>query len=144
MVVTSDADLDTAPRREHASCYVLKPHGDYLQQTIRNTAAELSTLEPLMGQELGEVFDRYGLVTLGYSGSDEAIAEVVRAGRSRYGLYWVTRGTLSDAARALVEGGSGRVIVRDGAAEFLADHTELFAATTALLRCLVQEQSKVV
>jgi hypothetical protein len=31
IVVTSDADLAVAPGREHARCYVLKPHGDYLQ-----------------------------------------------------------------------------------------------------------------
>jgi hypothetical protein len=33
------------------------------------------------------VLDRYGLVVLGYSGSDEAIGRALRATRSRYGLY---------------------------------------------------------
>jgi len=121
VVVTSDADLGVAPRREHASCYVLKPHGDYLQQTIRNTAAELTSLDPRMDGELREVFDRYGLVVLGYSGADEAIAEAMRARRSRYGLYWVTRGALAEPVRSLIEAADGRVIVREGAAEFLAD-----------------------
>ncbi len=60
VVVTSDADLDAAPRREHASCYVLKPHGDYLQQTIRNTAAELTSLDPRMDDELREVLTGTG------------------------------------------------------------------------------------
>jgi SIR2-like domain len=83
IVVTSDADLAVAPVREHARCYVLKPHGDYLQQTIRNTPAELAELEPAMTAELEEVFSRYGLVVLGYSGADPAIAEAMRARRSR-------------------------------------------------------------
>jgi hypothetical protein len=121
VVVASDADLDAAPRREHARCYVLKPHGDYLQQTIRNTSAELRELTPLIAHEFAEVVDRYGLVMLGYSGGDEAIADALRARRSRYGLYWVTRGALAEPARALVEAVDGRVIVRGGAAELITD-----------------------
>ncbi len=42
VVVTCDADLQTAPSREHATCYVLRPHGDYLQQTIRERRNPLS------------------------------------------------------------------------------------------------------
>jgi hypothetical protein len=121
VVITSGEDLRRAPRREHASCYVLKPHGDYLQQTIRNTPDELATLELEVDAELREVFDRYGVVVLGYSGSDEAIAAAMRNRHSRYGLYWVARGELAEPARSIVEAAAGRVIVRDGAAEFLAD-----------------------
>jgi hypothetical protein len=121
VVVTSDADLEVAPGREHTRCYVLKPHGDYLQQTIRNTPAELANLPGAMTTELAEVFSRYGLVVLGYSGADEAITRTMRARRTRYGLYWVVRGELTEPARSLVELLDGRVIVRDGAAEFLAD-----------------------
>ena len=41
VVVASAADLADAVPREHASCYVVKPHGDYLRQTIRNSPHEL-------------------------------------------------------------------------------------------------------
>ncbi|MGH2968857.1 MAG: SIR2 family protein [Solirubrobacteraceae bacterium] len=68
IVVASDADLQAAPPREHAHCVVLKPHGDYLRQTIRNTPEELEELEPAMTAELAEVFNRYGIVVVGYSG----------------------------------------------------------------------------
>jgi hypothetical protein len=121
VVVTSADDLGRAPRREHAQCYVLKPHGDYLQQTIRNTPAELAELETDIATELQEVFDRYGLVILGYSGADEAIANALRARRSRYGLYWVARNEPTEPASGLIEAAAGRVIVREGAADFLAD-----------------------
>lgn len=121
VVVTSDADLAVAPPREHSACYVLKPHGDYLQDTIRNTPAELAELEPAMTAQLQEVFDRYGVVVLGYSGSDKAISDGLRARRGRYGLYWVARGALVEPGRSLVEAVAGRVITRPGAAEFLAD-----------------------
>lgn len=72
VVVTADADLASAPRREHESCWVLKVHDDYLQQTIRNTPAELAQLEPEVTRELAEVFDRYGVVVLGYSGANSS------------------------------------------------------------------------
>lgn len=121
VVVTSDADLAVAQPRELAPCYVLKPHGDYLQQTIRNTPSELAALEPGITSALQEIFDRYGLVVLGYSGNDEAIGEVFEARRSRYGLYWVSRRDPVEPARSIIEASAGRVVVREGAAEFLAD-----------------------
>lgn len=120
-VVSSDAELAAGVPREHADCLVLKPHGDYLQQTIRNTPAELAVLDPGIAAELGEIFGRYGLVVLGYSGSDEGIADALRARRSRYGLWWVSRGEPAPPAAALIEATGGRVIHRDTAAEFLAD-----------------------
>jgi hypothetical protein len=121
VLITSAADLASAPRREHATCYVLKPHGDYLQETIRNTPSELEQLEPEIVEELREVFERFGIVVLGYSGSDAAIAELMSARRSRYGLYWVARGELSSGASRIIEATGGRVIKREGAAEFLGD-----------------------
>jgi hypothetical protein len=121
VVITSDADLASASSREHADCYVLKPHGDYLQETIRNTPAELAELEPGMTTELQEVFDRYGLVVLGYSGIDEALSNALRRRTSRYGLYWVARAELTEHARGLVEVVGGRLIVWRNASEFLSD-----------------------
>lgn len=121
IVAASDGDLDAAVPREHAGCVVVKPHGDYLRQTIRNTPDELAELEPSMTAELKEIFDRYGVVVLGYSGSDPAIAAALSARRSRYGLWWVARGELSPAAQNLVDAVGGRTVRRDSAAAFLTD-----------------------
>lgn len=121
IVVASDADLLAAPPREHAQCFVLKPHGDYLRQTIRNTPEELRELEPEMTAELAGVFNRYGIVVVGYAGADEAIAQGLRSRQSRYGLWWVSRGVPVQPAAELIEATSGRVIVRESAAEFLED-----------------------
>jgi hypothetical protein len=121
VVLASDADLEAATPREHAGCVVIKPHGDYLRQTIRNTPEELAELEPGLTQEISEVFDRYGVVVIGYSGSDAAIARTLRDRRSRYGLWWVARGELGQPAAELVEATGGRVVRRETAAEFLRD-----------------------
>lgn len=120
-VVTDDASITTTIPRERASCYVVKPHGDYLQQTIKNTQSELARLGPGMWAELTEILNRYGVVVLGYSGSDEAIANTMRARHSRYGLYWVSRGKPGVAASTIIEATSARVIQRPGASEFLSD-----------------------
>lgn len=121
IVVSSDDELARATRREHARCFILKPHGDYQQMTIRNTPSELSDLEVGVSAELGEIVDRYGLVVLGYSGSDEAVANTIRKRTSRYGLWWVSRTDPAPAANALIEAAGGRVIRRDGAESFLSD-----------------------
>jgi hypothetical protein len=121
VVVTADSELERAPAREHAECFVVKVHGDYVHETIRNTEAELAELEPGITTELKAIVDRYGLVVTGYSGGDEAIARVVRARRARYGLYWVSRSVPGEPARTLIEATAGRVILRDSAAEFLGD-----------------------
>jgi SIR2-like domain len=121
VVIASDADLDAAVPREHAGCIVLKPHGDYLRQTIRNTPEELAQLDPGLTAELTQIFDRYGIVVLGYSGSDEGISTLLRARRSRYGLWWVARRQPEQQAADLIETTGGRVIGRGGAAEFLTD-----------------------
>lgn len=120
-VVTDDASLASTIPRERASCFVLKPHGDYFQQTIRNTPAELASLGPGMSAEFAEIMNRYGIVVIGYSGSDQAVAGAMRARNSRYGFYWVSRGMPAAPAAAIIEATSGRVIKRPGAAEFLRD-----------------------
>lgn len=121
VVVTDEMSLRNAVSREHADCYVLKPHGDYLQQTIRNTETELGELPAAIDAELREVFSRYGLLVLGYSGSDPALGRALRERRSRYGLYWLARGALGADAAAIVEATGGRVIIRSDTAALLRD-----------------------
>lgn len=121
VVVASDADLQNQVPREHASCVVVKPHGDYLQQTIRNTVEEISQLDPGIDRELREIFDRYGLTVVGYSGADPAIMKTLQDRQSRYGIWWVAHRALEDSVSDVVRQIGGRVIVRDGAHDFLAD-----------------------
>ncbi len=128
VVITAGDELSRASGREHARCYVLKVHGDYFQQTIRNTATELAKLDKKIEGELREVFDRFGVVALGYSGSDEAVGRCLRRRNSRYGAYWVSRSEPAEAAAALVEALHARVIRRDTATDFLTDLTRRIAA----------------
>lgn len=122
VVVSDDATLAAAPRREHVACFMLKAHGDYLQETIRNTPDELASLDPGVTAELQTILDHYGLLVLGYAGRDEAIANALRERSSRYGLWWMSiSDPVEEPARTLIEVTGGRTIVRPGAADLLGD-----------------------
>lgn len=121
IVATDDVSLANAVPREHAECYILKPHGDYLQQTIRNTESELDELPQGVVAELRALFDRQGLLVLGYSGTDPALGRVLLERRSRYGLYWLDRGALGSEATAIVEANGGRRVRREDSAALLRD-----------------------
>jgi hypothetical protein len=122
VVVSDDATLVAAPRREHADVYIVKAHGDYLQETIRNTPSELAVLDPKLTDELRAIADHYGLLVIGWSGSDRALAEILRERASRYGAWWLSRSESPvEPARTLIETIGARMIVRPGAADFLAE-----------------------
>ncbi len=124
VVVSDDGTLLNHPRREHSSVFIVKAHGDYTQETIRNTIEELAELPAELARELRAIMDHYGLLVIGWSGRDLALGEIVRGrSHSRYGAWWLARvDPPSDPAPALIQAIDARVIVRPaGAAEFLAE-----------------------
>jgi hypothetical protein len=122
VIVSDDATLATAPRREHSKVFIVKAHGDYQQETIRNTPSELAALEPALTAELQAIADNYALTVLGWSGSDPALVKILRDRRSRYGAWWLSlTEPPAEPGRSLAEAIGARMIVRPGAAEFLTD-----------------------
>jgi SIR2-like domain len=123
VVVSDDATLAAAPRREHSRVFIIKAHGDYLQETIRNTPSELATLDPKLTEELRIIANHYGLLVLGWRGADPALAEIVRGGVTRYGAWWLSRSEQpGEPTRTVIEAIGARTIVRPGGAgEFLAE-----------------------
>ncbi|MFZ2051273.1 MAG: SIR2 family protein [Solirubrobacteraceae bacterium] len=123
VVVSDDATLAAAPRREHSRVFIIKAHGDYLQETIRNTPSELATLDPKLTEELRIIANHYGLLVLGWRGADPALAEIVRCGVTRYGSWWLSRSEQpGEPTRTVIETIGARTIVRPaGAGEFLAE-----------------------
>jgi len=122
VVVSDQATLDRAPARETSAVFVVKAHGDVGQVNIRNTLAELDDLGERTQRELDEICSRLGVIVLGYSGRDAALGRALRLTSPRFGIYWVSRRSPTNAeAEAIITAASGRLIVRDGAAEFLTD-----------------------
>ncbi len=122
IVVSDDATLVAAPRREHSQVFIVKAHGDYKQETIRNTADELAELSPNLTEELRAIANHYGLLVIGWSGRDEALATILRQRNSRYGAWWLSRSESPvEPAATVIETMGARMIVRPGASEFLGD-----------------------
>lgn len=133
VVVSDDATLRAAPSREHTPVFVVKAHGDYMQETIRNTPTELAELPPVLTDELRRIVDRHGLLVIGWKGSDPALAEIIRArSPSRYGVWWLSRSEpLAEPGRTLAETVGARMVIRpSGAGAFFTELTRRVGAYT--------------
>ena len=77
---------------------IIKLHGDFLYDSIKNTARELESLETNMKEKLREFSNEYGLIVVGYAGADRSIMEaldsLLRNHRAfPHGVYWCVRST---------------------------------------------------
>lgn len=74
-ISTPDATRGAAPL-VHQRCVVLKLHGDYLDDRIKNTEDELSSYDPALDAYLDRVLDEFGLIVCGWSGEwDPGLAD---------------------------------------------------------------------
>ena len=76
---------------------IIKLHGDFLYDDIKNTLSELETLEANTKRKLGQFAKEYGLIVLGYSGRDRSVMDnlelLLRDEENfPYGIYWCVRG----------------------------------------------------
>lgn len=111
-VIAHDDALAGAPPIVHARCTLIKVHGDYMDSRIKNTDQELETYSPAMNTLLDEVFDRFGLLSVGWSGEwDTALrGAILRAPGRRYPFYWAARGEPAARASDLIAHRQGRTI----------------------------------
>ena len=89
----------------HSESAIVKLHGDYLYDNLRNTAPETEgdALEDAMRDALQQTVEEYGLVVVGYSGGDNSIMDpLINADLSEYGVFWCTRdaNSFSDEPKA--------------------------------------------
>lgn len=115
---------------DHTNCCVLKLHGDYLDQRIRNTTDELSEYPDALNDILDRILQEYGLVVCGWSGEwDVALSKAIRrATARRYTTYWAAYGTLGEEAKRIIEAREARVIEIESADGFFEDLSGLVRA----------------
>lgn len=75
---------------------IIKLHGDFLYDSIKNTVRETETLEENMRKKFKQFAREYGLVVIGYSGNDNSIIDILDTmlkseGYFPNGLYWCLR-----------------------------------------------------
>lgn len=111
-VIASEDALIGATPLTHSACTVIKLHGDYLDARIKNTDTELGSYPAPVDKLLDEVFDRFGLVVVGWSGEwDTALrSAILRTPSRRYALYWAARGKPASLAQDIIEQRRGRVV----------------------------------
>ena len=104
-VIASDDALRGAMPHVHTRCVVVKLHGDYRDTRIRNTPAELERYSRAMNRFLDRVFDEFGLIVCGWSGTwDTALRDaILRCPTRRFTTFWFARRDLTDEASGIVQ-----------------------------------------
>ena len=107
---------------------IIKLHGDFLYDNIKNTLAELETLEANTKRKLNQFAQEYGLVVLGYSGRDRSVMDTLDLllrdeANYRQGVYWCLRrgAAKSNRLEYLLRRDRVYLVEVDGFDEFAAD-----------------------
>jgi len=129
VISTSDGVSGAAPLI-HQKCVILKLHGDYLDNRIKNTADELSIYSDELNQYLDRILDEFGLLICGWSGEwDPALRSAIeRCPSRRYATYWTTRGDLNPAVQKLATLRCAQAVPIQDADSFLDGVAEKVAA----------------
>ncbi|MFL0413645.1 SIR2 family protein [Sphingomonas sp. 179-A 2A2 NHS] len=132
VVIKSVDDLAGSSPLPHSRCFLLKVHGDYLDNRILNTEDELASYPIEYDRLLDRILDEYGLIVSGWSGEwDPALrAAIVRAPNRRFPTWWAARGGPAPAAQDLIAARAATVVHIDDADTFftqLGDAVDVLA-----------------
>ena len=107
---------------------IIKLHGDFLYDNIKNTLAELETLETNTKRKLNQFAQEYGLVVLGYSGRDRSVMDTLDLllrddEKFKQGVYWCQRrgSKISSRLQDLLRRDRVYQVEIDGFDEFMAE-----------------------
>jgi hypothetical protein len=115
VISTPDAAEGAVPLT-HATCSIVKVHGDYLDTRIKNTPEELAQFDERINALLNRIFDDFGLIVCGWSAEwDTALrAALERCQSHRFTTYWASLGDDSQATQRLIALRSAqRIQIRD-------------------------------
>lgn len=110
---------------------IIKLHGDFLYDTIKNTLRETDSLEKNMQAKLMQFSREYGLIVIGYSGNDQSIMNTLDSmmkpsETEQYfpnGIYWCTRkgSKISKKLDRLLQREKVYLVEIEGFDEFMAE-----------------------
>jgi hypothetical protein len=125
-VISSDYDLKEVIPYVHSRCVVVKLHGDYRYIHIKNTREELATYSPELDNFLDRVFDEFGLVVCGWSGTwDEALRDaILRVPTRRFATFWLAKGKPTEEAEKIIQHRQADVVDIEDADQFFTELRE--------------------
>src|ERR1017187_4143264 len=133
LVCAHDSSVNTISIISHRT-KIIKLHGDYLFDDLKNTHKETQNLDENMKEKLGEFLKEYGLIIAGYSGSDKAVTRtLVKMSQKdiylRNGLYWCFRAgdEITDEALEILERPNCFFVITPGFDELMADLYSMLA-----------------
>jgi len=107
---------------------IIKLHGDFLYDSIKNTVGETETLEKNMRDKLTQFAREYGLIVIGYGGNDRSIMDTLETmlrseGYFPNGIYWCRRkdDTMGKKVERLLGRENAYLIEIEGFDEFMAE-----------------------
>lgn len=107
---------------------IIKLHGDFLFDNIKNTIRELETLEQNTQDKFKQYASEFGFIMLGYAGNDRSIMDTLNTllrfdHYFPHGIYWcVRKGTeLSSKLENLARFSKVKIIEIEGFDEFFAE-----------------------
>lgn len=112
---------------------IIKLHGDFLFDNIKNTIRELETLEQNTQDKFKQYASEFGFIVLGYSGNDRSVMDTFNTllRFDQYfpnGIYWCVRkgSEISERVDLLTRFPKFKIVEIDGFDEFSADvHSNL-------------------
>jgi len=133
IVCAHDSSVDQIGITSHRT-KIIKLHGDYLFDDMKNTSMEVQKLEANMKQKLGEFLKEYGLIVAGYSGSDKSITRILEDMLNntiylKNGLYWCFReeDEITEEALQILSLPNSFYVLTPGFDELMADLYSLLA-----------------
>lgn len=106
----------------HDESMLVKLHGDYLYDNLKNTVSETTELEENIENVLKTTLNEYGLIVLGYSGQDDSIMNILNNGIDipDFGLYWCTvdKESISPQVKELLDRDNTFLIEVDSSMDF--------------------------
>ncbi|HCG5519567.1 TPA: SIR2 family protein [Vibrio parahaemolyticus] len=110
---------------------IIKLHGDFLFDNIKNTVRELESLETNMREKFRQYASEFGLIVVGYAGNDRSVMDTLNTllftgEHFPHGIYWCVRkdtefDDLSEPLKALSRFPNFHLVKIDGFDEFFAE-----------------------
>jgi tetratricopeptide (TPR) repeat protein len=108
---------------------IIKLHGDFLFDNIKNTMRELETLETNTRDKLKQIASEFGLIVVGYAGNDRSVMDTLNnllkfENNFPYGIYWCVQKKstkISTKLNALIRFPKVHLLEINGFDEFFAN-----------------------